>query len=161
MSAHPPAGGPHGEIGTAWSAPRGGPHPPGPGRRRLGDGIVFAGVLMLCSGVLAVLQGIAAIAEDDVYARIGSYVYELSLTGWGWIHLALGVLAAVTGAALLRGMAWARFTGLFLAALSLVLQFLFLPYEPLWSVVVMAVDAFVIWALVSWQERAAAQGTRG
>ncbi|MER6562815.1 hypothetical protein ABT300_34805 [Streptomyces sp. NPDC001027] len=160
MSAHPPAGGPHGEIGAAWSAPRGGPHPPGPGRRRLGDGIVFAGVLMLCSGVLAVLQGIAAIAEDDVYARIGSYVYELSLTGWGWIHLTLGVLAAVTGAALLRGMTWARFTGVFLAALSLVLQFLFLPYEPLWSVVVMAVDGFVIWSLVSWQERAAAPATR-
>jgi hypothetical protein len=158
MSAHPPAGGPPGEIGTAWSVPRGGPHPPGPGRGRLGDGIVFAGVLMLCGGVLAVLQGIAAIAEDDVYARVGSYVYELSLTGWGWIHLALGALAAVTGAALLRGMTWARFTGVFLAALSLVLQFLFLPYEPLWSVVVMGVDVFVIWSLVSWQERARARG---
>ncbi|MGQ4365242.1 DUF7144 family membrane protein [Streptomyces sp. SAS_272] len=160
MSAHPPAGDRHGEIGTAWSAPRGGSRPPDPGHGRLGDGIVFAGVLMLCGGVLAVLQGIAAVAEDDVYARIGSYVYELSLTGWGWIHLVLGALAAVTGAALLRGMAWARFTGAFLAALSLVLQFLFLPYEPLWSVVVMAIDAFVIWSLVSWQERGTAQATR-
>jgi len=153
MSAHPPAGGPHGEIGTAWSAPRGGPHPPGPGRRRLGDGIVFAGVLMLCSGVLAVLQGIAAIAEDDVYARIGSYVYELSLTGWGWIHLVLGVVAAATGAALLKGVTWARFAGIFLAALSLVTQFVFLPYEPLWSIVVMGIDVFVIWSLASWPER--------
>ncbi|MEU5249730.1 hypothetical protein AB0G81_37760, partial [Streptomyces asoensis] len=60
---------------------------------------------------------------------------------------------AATGAALLRGVTWARFTGIFLAALSLVAQFLFLPYEPLWSVVVMAVDVFVIWSLATWQER--------
>ncbi|WP_406005946.1 hypothetical protein OG440_06980 [Streptomyces sp. NBC_00637] len=152
MSSHSPTGEPHGDIGTAWSTPPGGPSGPAAHDSRAG-GVVFAGVLLLCSGVLAVLQGIAAIAEDDVYARVGSYSYELDLTGWGWIHLVLGVVAAATGAALLRGMAWARFAGIFLAALSLVAQFLFLPYEPLWSIVVMAIDVFVIWALVTWQER--------
>ncbi|MFJ1809213.1 MULTISPECIES: hypothetical protein [unclassified Streptomyces] len=159
MTSHSPTGEPHGEVGTAWSTPRGGPPRPTAQDSRAG-GVVFAGVLMLCSGVLAVLQGIAALAEDDVYARVGSYVYELDLTGWGWIHLVLGVLAAATGAALLKGMTWARFTGIFLAALSLVTQFLFLPYEPLWSIVVMAIDVFVIWSLVTWQERAA-RGTAG
>ncbi|MEV1069978.1 hypothetical protein [Streptomyces sp. NPDC050263] len=154
MSSQTPTGDRHGEIGTAWSTPRGGPRRAAPQTRRVGDGVVFAGVLMLCSGVLAVLQGIAAVAEDDVYARVGSYVYELSLTGWGWIHLVLGALAAATGAALLKGMTRARFTGILLAALSLVAQFLFLPYEPLWSIVVMAIDVFVIWSLASWQEKA-------
>ncbi|MFB9465598.1 DUF7144 family membrane protein [Streptomyces cinereospinus] len=115
-------------------------------------GVTFAGVLMLCGGVLAVLQGIAAIAEDDVYASVGAYVYELDLTGWGWIHLVVGVLVAVTGWGLLMGAAWARFAGITLAALSLVLQFLFLPYQPVWSVVLMAIDVFVIWALASWRE---------
>ncbi|MFJ9025217.1 hypothetical protein ACIRPU_35400 [Streptomyces sp. NPDC102259] len=154
MTSHSPTGEPHGEVGTAWSTPPGGPPRPAAHDSRAG-GVVFAGVLLLCSGVLAVLQGIAALAEDDVYARVGSYAYELDLTGWGWIHLVLGVVAAATGAALLKGMTWARFAGIFLAALSLVTQFLFLPYEPLWSIVVMAIDVFVIWALASWQERAA------
>ncbi|MFI5962030.1 hypothetical protein ACIA8J_07680 [Streptomyces asoensis] len=151
MTAHSPTGEPHGEIGTAWSVPPGGPRRPVTGGSGP-NGVLFAGVLLLCSGVLAVLQGIAALAGDDVYARVGRYVYELDLTGWGWIHLVLGVLAAATGAALLRGVTWARFTGIFLAALSLVAQFLFLPYEPLWSVVVTAVDVFVIWSLATWQE---------
>ncbi|MFD9390731.1 hypothetical protein ACFWBB_08325 [Streptomyces sp. NPDC060000] len=153
MTSHSPTGEPHGEIGTAWSTPRGGPPRPTAYDSRT-DGVAFAGVLMLCSGVLAVLQGIAALAGDDIYARVGSYVYELDLTGWGWIHLVLGILAAATGAALLKSLAWARFTGIFLAALSLVTQFLFLPYEPLWSIVVMAIDVFVIWSLVTWQEGA-------
>ncbi|SHH77408.1 DUF7144 family membrane protein [Streptomyces sp. 3214.6] len=149
MSANPPAGDPHGEIGTAWSTPRGGPRRTTPPGSRIGGGVVFAGVLMLCSGVLAVLQGIAAIAEDVVYARVGTYVYELSLTGWGWIHLVLGVVAAATGVALLKNAHWARFPGILLAALSLVAQFLFLPYEPLWSITVMAIDVFVIWSLTT------------
>ncbi|MFF3325743.1 hypothetical protein [Streptomyces sp. NPDC002889] len=113
-------------------------------------GVVFAGVLMLCSGVLAVLQGIAAIAEDDVYTRIGDYVYKLDLTGWGWLHIILGVLVAVVGGGLLRNASWARVAGIVLASLSLIAQFLFLPYAPIWSVVVMAIDVFIIWALASY-----------
>lgn len=112
-------------------------------------GVVFAGVLMLCSGVLAVFQGIAGIAEDDWYARVGDYVYRVHLTGWGWIHLVLGVLVAATGAGVLKGASWARITGILLASLSLVSQFLFLPYAPVWSVIVIALDVFVIWALAA------------
>ena len=118
----------------------------------------FGAVMLFLVGLLDIFRGIMAIAEDDIFVTTRNYAFEFDLTGWGWIHLALGALAAVTGAALLRGMTWARFTGVFLAALSLVLQFLFLPYAPLWSVVVMGVDVFVIWSLVSWQERARARG---
>lgn len=134
QSAQPPQHGRHG--GSGWVT----------------GGVVFAGVLMLCSGILAVLQGIAALASDDVYARVGTYVYELNLTGWGWIHVILGALVALTGLGLLKGASWARFVGIFLASLSLIAQFLFLPYLPVWSVVMMAIDVFVIWALASQQE---------
>lgn len=113
---------------------------------------MFAGVLMLCGGILAVLQGIAAINDDDVYGRVGNYVYELDLTGWGWIHVILGALVAVTGWGVLKGMSWARFTGIFLVSLSLISQFLFLPYAPVWAVVMMAIDVFVIWSLAARQQ---------
>ncbi|MFF0225728.1 hypothetical protein [Streptomyces sp. NPDC004629] len=136
----------------------GGQPPPGQATRlagaRVTGGEVFAGVLLLCGGVLAVLQGIAAVAANDVYARIGGYIYEISLTGWGIIHIVLGAFAAVTGLCLLRDMAWARYAGLFLASLVLIAQFLFLPYAPLWSVVIMAIALFVIWALASRQAAA-------
>ncbi|WP_454319425.1 DUF7144 family membrane protein [Streptomyces phaeoluteigriseus] len=134
--------------------PPGGPRPPAVPGARITGGVAFAGALLLCSGFLAVLQGVAAIAEDDVYAHVGSYVYGLTLTGWGWIHLVLGVLAAVTGAGLLRGAARARLPGVLLASLSLVAQFLFLPYEPVWSSVVMAIDVLVVRALTSRRARA-------
>ncbi|MFC4504226.1 MULTISPECIES: DUF7144 family membrane protein [Streptomyces] len=163
MTAHsnPSAPDPRGEIGTSWSTPPGGPRGRSARDSWVAGGITFAGVLMLCSGVLGVLQGIAAIARDDVYTRVGDYVYAMNLTGWGWIHLVLGVFVAATGGALLRGMAWARFVGIFLAALSLVAQFLFLPYGPLWPITLMGIDVFVIWSLATRTDSAAAQGRQG
>ncbi|GHD25191.1 DUF7144 family membrane protein [Streptomyces galbus] len=135
-----------------------GPAPPrtaGRSAGRVGGGVVFAAVLMVCGGVLAVLQGISAVAADDVYARVGAYVYALDLTGWGVVHIVVGALVAATGYALLMDQAWARLAGVFLASLSLIAQFLFLPYAPVWSVVMMAIDVFVIWALAGRQEAVA------
>lgn len=110
-------------------------------------GATFAGVLMLVYGVLGVLEGIAGIAKDDVYARIGDYVYKFNLTTWGWIHLILGILVAVTGYGILKGAAWGRASGIALASIAVVLQFLWLPYQPIWALISIAIGIFVIWAL--------------
>lgn len=114
-------------------------------------GAVFAGVLMLVNGILHIFQGISAIAADDVYARINAYVYKINLTGWGWILLAAGVIVVATGAGVLMGAAWARVVGIVITSLGLILQFLFLPYAPIWSLILIAIDFFIIWALASWQ----------
>ncbi|MFJ4682367.1 hypothetical protein ACIQNG_18290 [Streptomyces sp. NPDC091377] len=144
---------PDSETGDAWTAP-----PPqrtdAGGGGWVTGGITFAGVLMLVGGVLAILQGVAAISDDHVYASVGTYIYEINLTGWGWIHVVLGALFAITGWGVLTGAAWGRVAGIALASLSLVAQFLFLPYAPVWSVVMMAIDVFIIWALASGQEAA-------
>ncbi|MGW0766082.1 DUF7144 family membrane protein [Streptomyces sp. NPDC002676] len=114
-------------------------------------GVVFAGVLMLVNGVLRVLEGISALAADDVWARIGSYVYKVNLTGWGWIILILGAVGVIAGAFVLKGAAWARAVGIVLASLNIIAQFLFLPYAPVWSFIMIAVDFFVIWALATYR----------
>ncbi|MFG2887492.1 hypothetical protein ACGFYV_35310 [Streptomyces sp. NPDC048297] len=114
-------------------------------------GTVFAGVLMLVNGILAILQGISAIASDDVYARIDTYSYKINLTGWGWILIVLGVIAAITGAGILKGAEWARAVGIVLASLSLIAQFLFLPYAPFWSLIMIGLSFFVIWSLATYR----------
>ncbi|WP_431945268.1 DUF7144 family membrane protein [Actinacidiphila sp. bgisy167] len=120
-------------------------------------GVTFAGVLLLVDGVLAVFQGISGIATDDVYARIGDYVFKFSLTAWGWIHLVLGVLLIITGIGLLGGAAlWSRIAGVVLAGLGIIVNFLYLPYLPFWSLVLIALDLFIIWALAHYRpERSA------
>ncbi|MCX2179280.1 hypothetical protein KV205_01870 [Streptomyces sp. SKN60] len=112
-------------------------------------GTMFAGVLMLVTGVMDILQGIAGIAEDDIYTRVGDYVFKFDLTSWGWIHLCLGVIVAIAGAGILKGAEWGRIAGISLASLNIVAQFLFLPYQPWWALFSMAVSVFVIWALAA------------
>ncbi|WP_232626772.1 hypothetical protein [Streptomyces alfalfae] len=112
-----------------------------------GGGALFAGVLMLVNGLLGVFAGIAGIAKDDVYERVGDYVYKFDLATWGWIHLILGLVIAATGWGILKGAGWAKAIGVALAALGIVTQFLWLPYTPVWAVISIAIGLFVIWAL--------------
>ncbi|MFB7860710.1 hypothetical protein [Streptomyces sp. NPDC056069] len=128
--------------------PRTSKQPPSSGGWAAG-GTLFAGVLMLVVGIMDVFQGIAGIAEDNVYARVGSYVYRFNLTTWGVIHLCLGVVVAVAGIGILKGAEWGRIAGIALASLNIIAQFLFLPYQPWWALFSMAVTVFVVWALAS------------
>jgi len=114
-----------------------------------GAGVAFAGLMMILSGTLSVLQGAAAIDKDTVYFMGVHYAYSFSITSWGWIHVVLGAALAITGFCLLAGATWARWIGLLVAAIGLATQFMFLPYYPLWSIIVIALDVFVIWALVT------------
>ncbi|MEU1493086.1 hypothetical protein ABZ456_22845 [Streptomyces sp. NPDC005776] len=117
-------------------------------------GIMFAGVLLMVDGVLGAIKGIAGIASDDVYARINNYVFEFNVTTWGWIHLILGVIIAVVGWGILKGSVWARGIGVGLAALNMIANFMWLPYQPIWAVVSLAIDTFVIWALCTDRSKA-------
>ncbi|MFC9248073.1 hypothetical protein ACFT7S_29840 [Streptomyces sp. NPDC057136] len=110
-------------------------------------GTMFAGVLLLVDGVLAVVKGIAGIASDDVYTRINNYVFKFDVTAWGWIHLILGVILLFVGLGILKGADWARGAGVGLASLSIIANFIWLPYQPVWAIVSIAIDVFVIWAL--------------
>jgi hypothetical protein len=110
-------------------------------------GAAFAGVMLATLGAFQALQGIAAIADDDLYVRGINYVYKFDLTAWGWIHLIIGLIAVVAGVGILAQQAWANAVGLVIAFLSALSSFAFLPYYPFWSIVILAFDIFVIWAL--------------
>ncbi|MCX4772832.1 hypothetical protein OG322_26740 [Streptomyces sp. NBC_01260] len=117
-------------------------------------GIMFAGVLLMVDGVLGAIKGIAGIASNDVYARINDYAFKFDVTAWGWIHLALGIVLVVVGWGILRGIGWARWVGVALAALNMIANFMWLPYQPVWAVVSLAIDTFVIWALCTDRSKA-------
>jgi hypothetical protein len=110
---------------------------------------VLAGVLMILSGLWSFLEGLAAIIKGGFFVVLPNYAYNVSVTGWGWVHLILGVVVFAAGACLFLDMAWARVVGIILASISAVLNFLYIPYYPVWSIVLIALDVFVIWALMT------------
>lgn len=103
--------------------------------------------MMIVIGIFQIVVGLTAIFEDTFYVLSDNYLFGFNVRTWGWIHLALGVFVAAGGVAVLAGQLWARVVGIVLAALSAIGNFLFLPYYPLWSMLIIATDIAVIWAL--------------
>lgn len=113
-------------------------------------GAIAASIILLTAGVLSIFQGIAAVAKDDLLVVGYSYTYEFSIATWGWIHLVVGVLLLLAGIGLMSGATWARLVAIVVAAVSIVANFLWLPYYPLWSILIIAIDLVIIWAVSTW-----------
>jgi hypothetical protein len=107
----------------------------------------FGGVLLLIAALFDVLQGGSAVANDDLYAQGSEYLYKFDVSTWGWIHLILGVLGVAVAVGILLRAAWGQLTGIMVASLSMLTNFMFLPVYPVWSAFIIAFNAIVIWAL--------------
>jgi hypothetical protein len=113
------------------------------------SGVIFAAVMMIMVGIFQSINGLIAIIEDDVsfYSPVTGYTFDYSVTTWGWIHLILGILVFLAGLALFSGRTWAAIVAIFIAMLSAITNFFWIPYYPFWSILIIAIDIFVIWSL--------------
>lgn len=111
---------------------------------------MLAAIMLLVSGTLSILRGIAGVTEDEIFLIPSEYSYQFDVSTWGWIHLALGVLLVAVALGMMMTATWARIFAYCLAALSIIANFLSLPYYPWWSIIVIVVDLIVIWAIASW-----------
>lgn len=109
----------------------------------------FAAVVMIMAGAFQAFQGLVALLNDEFYVVGQEWTFSLDLTSWGWVHLIVGALVAVAGVFVLRGAVWARSVGVVVAGVSALLNFMWLPYYPIWSMLIIALDVVVIWALTA------------
>ena len=110
---------------------------------------LFAAVILITVGCFQVIAGIAAIAEDDIYVQTAELHPRARRHPWGWVHLLLGVVLILSGLGIMTGNVLARTVGVFVAALSTIANFAFIPCYPIWSIAIIAVDVAVIWALTA------------
>jgi hypothetical protein len=124
---------------------------------------VFAGIAMIIGGAFQALEGLAAVVNDKWLVVLPQYIYAFDLTVWGVIHLLVGLALLVIGVSLLRGQTWARVAGMVVAVIAAIMNFVFLPFSPLWAIMIIAVDILIIWALAAYlrqPEPAAPQDSR-
>jgi hypothetical protein len=110
--------------------------------------VVFAGVMMLVAGSFEIIDGIIALVRDEYYlVTANELVVSMDFTAWGWTHLILGVVAVAAGIGVLAGQMWARVVGIAVAALSALANMAFVAAYPIWSIMIIALDVLVIYAL--------------
>src|SRR6478609_3450429 len=108
-----------------------------------------AAMLLIIAGVCSVMQGIVALATNEFFVVTQNWLFKFDTTTWGWIHILVGIVALLAGVGLFFGAVWARTVGVIIAVLSAVVNFLWLPWYPVWAVVIIVFDVFVIWALTA------------
>jgi hypothetical protein len=109
----------------------------------------FAGVMLIILGVFDAIQGLTALFNDTFYVVGEEWIFEFNVTTWGWIHLIGGIILVLAGIGIFSGNVAARTVGVIIAGLAAIVNFAWLPYYPVWSIILIAIAIAVIWALTA------------
>src|SRR4051795_7871912 len=110
--------------------------------------VVFAAFMMIMVGAFQAIEGLVALFDDGFYRVTDSgLVVNVNYNVWGWTHLLLGILILVCGVGLLAGNMAARTVAVILAGLSALANLAFIEAYPIWSVIIIAIDVLVIYAV--------------
>jgi hypothetical protein len=108
------------------------------------------GGLAMLTGILAFLVGLAHLISRAFFAFTPAhYAYAWSGVGWGIVQLVLGAVLFVAGAAALTGLAVTRMVAAGVAILTAIAFFMFVPYSPIWSILLVALCAACVWTLLA------------
>jgi hypothetical protein len=110
---------------------------------------VFAGMVLVIVGSLDALWGLAGILNDQVLVVGGHGAIIADVTTWGWIHLFLGSIVALTGMALFTGSPTARWVAVFFVTISAISQIVYFPLAPLWAFLIIILDVTIIYHLTA------------
>jgi hypothetical protein len=110
--------------------------------------VSFAGIMLIVTGFFQAFTGLVGILEDEILVLTPDYLIQLDATTWGWIHMIIGLVVLASGFGIFSGNVLARTVGVLVAIGSMVSMFFWMPWYPLWAIVVIALDIAVIWALI-------------
>jgi hypothetical protein len=106
--------------------------------------ISFASIMLVIAGIGNFIWGITAVARDELLIN---KVLFANLTFWGIVFMIVGALLVAAGIAVITKVQWARFFGILFCSLSIVFYLMVIWAYPIWSVMVIAIDILVIYAL--------------
>lgn len=109
----------------------------------------FASAMMLLAGGMQVIAGLVALFKDNYYVVTQNALVGFNYTGWGWTHLAIGILLIAAAFAVISGKTWGMVVAIILAIFSALANLAFLNAYPMWSIFVITIDILVIYALTA------------
>ena len=119
--------------------------------------IIFAALVMFTIGAVNIIQGLAALLKDEVYAVTDSgLLVTTNFTAWGWSLIIWGIVLILAAAALFGGKGWGRWFAILALIINMVGQIAWFPAYPLWSLVAIGLGVAVLYALTAgWKEASA------
>ena len=111
--------------------------------------LTYAAIMMFVLGGFHILLAISEFASSTwVLSRLDIELFIPILFIWGIIDLIIGSIAVYAGVSLLRGGTFGFIAGYIFASLGIIRWLFHIPVSPVLAVVVIALNALVIYALV-------------
>jgi hypothetical protein len=110
-------------------------------------GATFAGTLIIIVAVFGFFQGLAGVVKGTFFVQPTNYWISTSAATWGWWHMVVSLVVLAAGFGIVAGAAWARWLGIIFVSIQAVSNFLFIPFQPFWSLVIIFVDLWIIHSL--------------
>ena len=110
--------------------------------------ILFASGIIILVGIFTLMMGCVALFDESWFTTPPKSLFGVGPHGWGVIHLVVGLFMLVAGFGLYRGRTWARAMGVVVVGVNAITQIAFTNAVPVWSVLMIALDVLVIYALI-------------
>ena len=111
----------------------------------------FAGVFLFVVGLFNVLEGVMTLWRKEYFE--GAEVVVANLQTWGWIVLVVGVIQVLAGWLVLSRSSVGRWVGVIIVVISMMVSFLAIGVYPFWTLIILVIDAMVLWGLTGrWEE---------
>jgi hypothetical protein len=108
--------------------------------------VILAAALAILAGATHFIVGLAAIGDKEFFDAPDHYYYNWNPEFWGWVNIIGGAALLVSGAFLFLRRAWAVYLIITLAGLNAIWTFFLVFLFPVWGIISLALDVFVIWA---------------
>ena len=108
---------------------------------------VFAGVLFMVAGLWNVMAGWAALVRKEYFSEASLLFHNLQVVGWVW--LGIGVIQVLASYLIIARRPSGRVLGIALAALSMLAWFFTIGAYPMWAMMIVAIDALIIYGLAA------------
>jgi hypothetical protein len=119
------------------------------GPSRTAGWLAFASAVLIIGGIAGIISGLMAVYKASFFSSTAVYLFS-GLSTWGWIAFGLGVLAVLSGLAVVGTRSqWARWNGAVVASLAFLGQMFSAQAYPLWSLVLMGVYGLAVYGLIA------------
>jgi hypothetical protein len=109
--------------------------------------VLFAGTMLLMLATLNLIDGIAAVSNSKFFTHNATYVIS-NLNTYGWVLIITAIVQALVGLGVWMQVKSIRWFGVAIAAVNAIVQLVFIPAYPFWSLTLFTLDILVIYGLV-------------
>lgn len=110
--------------------------------------VYFAGILLVVRALFQAFFGFVALTKNEILVVTPDQLAVFNFTTWGIVHLVVAVILLTAGFSVFNGGMWGRVIGSIAAGIGILANLVYLPAYPLWSIVALVLDVFILYALV-------------